>query len=117
MIEIQELLVDRTHPGISADQVYHWALEAAARLGYRDRFMGSSAARAPYVGHGVGLELDELPLISSRFDWPLEENMVFALEPKVILPEIGLVGVENTFLLTRQGLEPLTTASEEFHIL
>jgi Xaa-Pro dipeptidase len=117
MIEVQELIVSRTQPGITADQVYHWAVETAARLGYREWFMGSGAARAAYVGHGVGLELDELPLISSRFNWPLEENMVFALEPKVILPEIGLVGLENTFLLTRQGLEALTTASETFQQL
>ena len=59
--------------------------------------MGFGASRAAYVGHGVGLELDELPLIAPKFNWPLQENMVFALEPKVILPELGLVGIENTY--------------------
>jgi Xaa-Pro dipeptidase len=117
MIEVQELIKDRTQPGVTGDQLYHWAVEAAARLGHRNHFMGSGAARAAYVGHGVGLELDELPLIAPHFSWSLEENMVFALEPKVILPGIGLVGVENTYVLTRQGLESLTTASEDFQIV
>jgi Xaa-Pro dipeptidase len=117
MIEVQELIKNRTQPGITGDQIYYWAVEAAARLGYRDQFMGSAASRAAYVGHGVGLELDELPLIAPNFNWPLVENMVFALEPKVILPGVGLVGVENTYVLTRQGLEPLTTASEDFQQL
>jgi Xaa-Pro dipeptidase len=117
MLEVQELIKNRTQPGITGDQVYYWAVEEAARLGYQDHFMGSDAARAAYVGHGVGLELDELPLIASRFSWPLEENMVLALEPKVILPGVGLVGVENTYILTRQGLEPLTTAPEDFRVV
>ena len=117
MIEVQELIKSRTQPGITGDQIYHWAEETATRLGYRDQFMGSKASRAAYVGHGVGLELDELPLIAPNFNWPLAENMVFALEPKVILPGVGLVGIENTYVLTRQGLEPLTRASEDFQQL
>jgi Xaa-Pro aminopeptidase len=117
MLEVNELIKQRTCPGITGEQVYHWALEAAAQLGYGDYFMGFGATRAAYVGHGVGLELDELPLLAPRFDWPLLENTVFAFEPKVILPEMGLVGIENTFLLTQQGLEPLTTAPENFQVL
>ena len=117
MLEVQESIKRRTYPGITGEQVYHWALEAATRLGYREHFMGSDATRAAYVGHGVGLELDELPLLASKFNWPLLENMIFAFEPKVILPGVGLIGIENTFLLTQQGLEPLTTAPETFQIL
>lgn len=117
MLEVQETLKSRTLPGITGAQVYRWALEKAARLGYGDTFMGSGVSRAAYVGHGVGLELDEFPLIAEKFDFPLEENMVLALEPKVILPEHGLVGIENTYLLTAEGLEPLTRASEDFLLL
>ena len=117
MLEVQEVIKKRTYPGITGEQVYQWALEAATRLGYRDHFMGSGTTQTAYVGHGVGLELDELPLLAPKFDWPLLENMVFAFEPKVILPGVGLVGTENTFLLTQQGLEPLTTAPETFQVL
>lgn len=117
MREIQETLKARTQPGITGAQLYTWALEEARRLGYRDTFMGFGASRAAYVGHGVGLELDELPLIAEKFDWPLQENMVFALEPKVMLPEYGLVGIENTFRLTPRELETLTRVSEDFQVL
>ncbi len=117
MREIQETLKARTQPGITGAQLYTWALEEARRLGYRDTFMGLGASRAAYVGHGVGLELDELPLIAEKFDWPLQENMVFALEPKVMLPEYGLVGIENTFRLTPRELETLTRVSEDFQVL
>jgi Xaa-Pro dipeptidase len=117
MREIQETLKARTQPGITGAQLYHWARDEAQRLGYRDTFMGFGASRAAYVGHGVGLELDELPLIAEKFNWPLQENMVFALEPKVLLPEYGLVGIENTFRLTPLELETLTRVSEDFQVL
>jgi len=61
--------------------------------------------------------LDELPVIGEKFDWPLETGMVFALEPKIILPEYGLVGIENTYQMTETGLTPLTTTQEDFQIL
>jgi Xaa-Pro dipeptidase len=117
MREIQETLKARTQPGITGSQLYHWAREEAQRLGYRDTFMGFGASRAAYVGHGVGMELDELPLIAEKFNWPLQENMVFALEPKVMLPEYGLVGIENTYRLTPLELETLTSVSEDFEVL
>ena len=55
--------------------------------------------------------------MAPKFNWPLLENMIIAFEPKVILPGVGLIGIENTFLLTEQGLEPLTTAPEDFQVL
>jgi Xaa-Pro aminopeptidase len=79
--------------------------------------MGLGNSRAAYVGHGVGLELDEFPLLAARFELPLEENMILALEPKAFLPEHGMVGIENTHLLTGDGLISLTPASEEFGVL
>jgi Xaa-Pro dipeptidase len=63
------------------------------------------------------LELDELPVIGQKFDWPLEAGMVFALEPKMVLPEFGLVGIENTYQMTETGLIPITTAPENFQIV
>ncbi|MBA4395190.1 MAG: aminopeptidase P family protein, partial [Desulfobacca sp.] len=74
-------------------------------------------AQVHYIGHGVGLELDELPIFGKKFNWPLEAGMVFALEPKIILPEYGLVGIENTYLMTESGLKLLTTAPEDFRVL
>jgi Xaa-Pro dipeptidase len=114
---IQESLRTKSQPGVPCDQVYYWALEEADRLGFLTRFMGKGPSLVRYIGHGLGLELDELPVIGQKFDWPLEPGMVFALEPKMILPEFGLVGIENTFQMTEQGIIPITTAPEEFQVL
>jgi Xaa-Pro dipeptidase len=115
--EIQRTLTAKTQPGIPCDQIYLWALEEADRLGYLTRFMGIGPSLVRYIGHGIGLELDELPVIGQKFDWPLEPGMVFALEPKMVLPEHGLVGIENTYQMTEHGVIPITTAPENFHIL
>jgi Xaa-Pro dipeptidase len=115
--EIQQSLITKTQPGIPCDQVYFWALEEADRLGYLTRFMGRGPSLVRYIGHGLGLEIDELPVVGQKFDWPLEVGMVFALEPKMILPEFGLVGLENTYLMTENGITPITTAPEKFQIL
>ena len=75
-------------------------------------FMGTKQ-QAKFVGHGVGLQINELPVLTPRSKEILEENMIFALEPKFVLPEIGAVGVENTYLVTAQGCEKLTLSPEE----
>jgi Xaa-Pro dipeptidase len=117
VIRIQESLKLKAQPGITCEQVYYWALEEANQSGYKSRFMGHGLAQVPYIGHGVGLELDELPIFGKKYNWPLEAGMVFALEPKIILPEYGLVGIENTYLMTEAGLKPITTAPEEFRVI
>lgn len=117
VIRIQESIKQKAQPGVPCDQLYFWAQDEANRLGYRTRFMGFNSAQVSYIGHGLGLELDELPIIGRKFDWPLEAGMVFALEPKMILPEYGMVGIENTYLLSETGLKTLTPAPEEFTIL
>ncbi|MFH0788233.1 MAG: Xaa-Pro peptidase family protein [Pseudomonadota bacterium] len=117
VIRIQESLKLKAQPGIPCEQIYFWALEEAKRSGYKNRFMGQALAQAPYIGHGIGLELDELPIFGKNFNWPLEAGMVFALEPKIILPEYGLVGIENTYLMTKTGLKPITTAPEDFRVI
>jgi Xaa-Pro aminopeptidase len=114
---IQESIKLKAQPGISCEQVYSWALAEADRLGYQSNFMGVGQTKVPYIGHGLGLELDELPVLGEKFDWLLEPGMVIALEPKIFLPRYGLIGIENTYLVTDTGLEPITMAPEEFQIL
>lgn len=75
-------------------------------------FMGHRQ-KAGFIGHGVGIEVNELPVIAPRSRDVLQEGMVIALEPKFVLPEIGAVGVENTFLVTADGMEKLTTCTED----
>lgn len=78
--------------------------------GLKDHFMGYPEPVA-FIGHGIGIELDELPVMARGFDKLLEKNMVFALEPKFVFPE-GAVGIENTFVVTEKGLDSLTVFDE-----
>jgi len=110
-LEIQELLKEKGRPGAICGELYDLAVGVAEKYGLAEYFMGYPEP-VSFVGHGVGIELDELPVIARGFPAPLEEGMVLALEPKFVFPE-GAVGVENTFVVTPHGLETLTVFEEE----
>lgn len=99
-------------PGVACADLYQLALRIVEEEGLASYFMGTKQ-QAKFVGHGVGLQINELPVLTPRSKEILEENMIFALEPKFVLPGIGAVGVENTYLVTAQGCEKLTHAPEE----
>ncbi|ABW67990.1 M24 family metallopeptidase [Desulfosudis oleivorans] len=107
MLEIQELVKNTARPGMTAGSVYELAAERVAELGYADNFMGAGDGRVPFVGHGVGIELDEYPVLARGQKMVLEEGMVVAVEPKAIFPGRGVVGIENTHIVTKNGLEQL----------
>jgi Xaa-Pro aminopeptidase len=98
-------------PGVTGTELYDLALEAAGDL---EGFMGAGDERVTFVGHGIGLEIDELPLLARGWSQPLEAGMVFALEPKFVFPGEAAVGIENSYLVTDAGVERLTSAPEEF---
>ncbi|MGA2025500.1 MAG: Xaa-Pro peptidase family protein [Syntrophobacteraceae bacterium] len=95
------------------EAVWRWAREA----GWASWFMGCSDPRITFVGHGIGVELDEFPFIAQGQKLELQEGMVFAFEPKVIIPDEGVAGLENTYLVTSDGIESLNTATEELVII
>jgi Xaa-Pro aminopeptidase len=118
MREVQARLERSVTPGITSGDVFEMALKYATELGYASHFMGppeevSPGQRAPFVGHGVGLELDEWPPLQRGTDARLESGMVLAVEPKLIIEGKGAIGVEDTYLLTPGGLEPLTFSARE----
>ncbi|GBC60299.1 peptidase M24 [Desulfonema ishimotonii] len=104
MLDVQKTIMRTARPGTRAGELYGLAVERAAELGYGDNFMGTEGHRIRFVGHGVGLELDEYPFLARGQQMELEAGMVIALEPKVIFPGKGVVGIENTHLVTRDGL-------------
>jgi Xaa-Pro dipeptidase len=108
MLEIQEEVKVRAVPGVSSGDLYETMIALAAAKGYEEFFMGVGDRKIRFTGHGVGLELDEFPFIAKGQKLPLAKGMVIALEPKVILPGKGVVGIENTHLVTETGLESLT---------
>ena len=68
--------------------------------------------QAKFIGHGIGLEINEAPVLAPRIKQELESGMVFALEPKIVIPGVGPVGVENSWVVTAEGVEKITNAPE-----
>ena len=112
MLDLQERIKTMATPGTLAGDLYAAAIEIADEKGVGDHFMGVGDNRIRFIGHGVGLEVDEFPFLASGQKLPLKEGMVIALEPKLIYPGLGVVGIENIHLVTRTGLQPLTHAEE-----
>jgi Xaa-Pro dipeptidase len=107
MLEVQETLVRLGVPGTRAEDLYRVALDIVEKAGLSKGFMGSPKG-VPFVGHGIGLELDEWPVIGKGAQTRLEEGMVIAMEPKMVFPGEGVVGIENTVVVTERGLEKIT---------
>jgi len=93
--------------------VWRWAREA----GWAEWFMGCCEPKVSFVGHGIGIEFDEFPFVAEGQKLELQEGMVFAFEPKVIIPDEGTAGLENTYLVTSSGIESLNTTTEELVII
>ncbi len=111
-LEIQEAVAAMAKPGAVCEDMYNKALEIVAKAGFEDYFMGVGQ-KAKFIGHGIGLEINEMPVLAPRMKQELEPGMVFALEPKIVLPGIGPVGIENSWVVTADGLEKLTLGEEE----
>ena len=109
---IADTVVAAARPGVPAGRLYEIALEEASRTPFGDAFLGSGR-KVSFVGHGIGLEVDEPPFLARGVKMPLEEGMVFALEPKFVIPGFGAVGIEDTYRVAAVGLERLTPSPRE----
>ena len=115
-LAIQEALISQGCAGTKAEKLYETAMHMAAEAGLTEGFMGYPQP-VTFVGHGFGLELDELPVIGRKSPHVLKEGMVIALEPKFILPGEGLAGIENSFVVTEKGLDKLTNFDDAIQVL
>lgn len=110
-IDLHNWLRENGKPGLACSEIYDYSLEAVKSAGLSDYFMGT-IQQAKFVGHGVGIEINELPVLMSRSKDKLHPGMIFAYEPKFVIPEVGAVGIENTYLVLENGLENLTDFEE-----
>ena len=118
MLEIQRLMMSSVEPGMSWGALYDLCLERAVAMGYADSFMGAKGSQVSFIGHGLGVEIDEYPFIARGFSqMTMETGMAFAFEPKVVFPGEGAIGIENTFYMSNEGLKRLTHSSDELVIL
>jgi Xaa-Pro dipeptidase len=115
-LAIQEALISQGRAGTKAEILYDTAMHIAAEAGLTDGFMGYPQP-VTFVGHGIGLELDELPVIGRKSPHILKQGMVIAIEPKFILPGEGLAGIENSFVVTEKGLDKLTNFDDAIQVL
>ncbi|MBN1929302.1 MAG: aminopeptidase P family protein [Chlorobiaceae bacterium] len=112
-LEIQEAVRKAMVPGAICEEIYRHAAAMAEDAGLGGNFMGMPGEQSRFVGHGVGLELDELPVLAQGFAMPLQAEQVVAVEPKFVIPGKGAIGIENTFAVTEAGGERLTRLSDE----
>lgn len=117
ILEIRDEMEKKAKPGVPCSHLYHLSSQMAKKRGLEDYFIGTKKNQAPFVGHGIGLEIDELPLIARGFSHPLETGMVFAFEPKFMFPEMGAIALEDDYLVTEDGIEKLTHASEHIIVI
>jgi Xaa-Pro aminopeptidase len=117
MLAIQEIIKTAARPGIPAGDLYDLAVARSDERGLGEYFMGAGDQRVRFVGHGIGIELDEFPFLARGQTLPLEAGMVVALEPKVVLPGKGVVGIENTHVVETDGLRQLTVFDESITVV
>ncbi len=118
MVKIQDRLKAIARPGVAWGDLYEDCYALACELGYKEHFMGSAGAQVSFIGHGIGVEVDEFPFLARGFkDQVLEEFMTFAFEPKAVFPGLGAVGIENTFWVAPDGLKHITFSDQELVIL
>jgi Xaa-Pro aminopeptidase len=117
MLKIQSAIKKAARPGVVVGDLYETAIEMAADLGYADYFMGADDHRVRFIGHGIGTELDEYPFLAGGQQMTLQKGMVIALEPKLIFPGQGVVGVENTHVVEEDGLRQLGKYPDDITII
>lgn len=106
--EIQQAVIDASHPGVSCDQLFRLSVEVAGQTGFGKAYLGPEGQKCKFVGHGVGLEINELPFLAPGHDYPLKEGMTIAIEPKMNFPGVGGAGIEDTVVVTADGARRIT---------
>ena len=129
LLALNRELVLMLKPGSQCGAIYAKAMAVAAEFGFGDYFLGHGPDQVTFVGHGVGLEVDEFPFIARNNNMVLADNMVVALEPKLTFPPghnnsattpiltATAVTTETTYVITRDSALPLTLTPEKIKII
>ena len=111
--EIHDAVLAETRPGADCEKLFLDTLTLAEKLGYKDSYLGPPGLQCRFIGHGIGLELNEFPFLAQGQSYPLEAGMTFAVEPKIVFPGEGSVGLENTVVVTEDGYKLLTPLAQD----
>lgn len=106
----EQRMIDVMRPGVAARDVFVAAVEAT-------REAGIPHYRRHHVGHGIGLDTYDAPLLDGATDTPLEPGMVFEVETPYYELGFGGLQVEDTVVITEDGCRVLTRSSRELRVI
>jgi Xaa-Pro aminopeptidase len=115
--DIQYRVLDKVVEGMRTADLFLYSKQFAEDAGFGENYLGYGQHKVNFLAHGIGLELAELPFIARTHDYPLEAGMTFAIEPKMVFPNKGACGIENTVLLEPGGYRILTNRDEQITIV
>jgi len=115
--EIHYRVLDKSMEGVTCSELFQHSVDLAHKLGYGDSYLGYAPHKVNFLAHGIGIELSEPPFIATKMDYPLEEGMTFAIEPKMVFPRQGACGIENTVLIEKDRYRVLTDIDERIIVV
>ncbi|MEJ5365048.1 MAG: Xaa-Pro peptidase family protein [Desulfosoma sp.] len=115
--EVHQCLRESAVPGAVTGELYNLLVDLVRKAGRLEHFMGPNESGVSFLGHGLGLEVDEFPFIAKGQKMALREGMTFAFEPKWVIPGKGIAGFENTYVVTARGAEALNVTPEDLVVL
>jgi Xaa-Pro aminopeptidase len=116
LLDLHLQVVDEVRPGVTGEELYLVAKGLAEDLGLIDNFMGVGSERGSYIGHSIGLELDEWPVLGAGYREPLPVGAVITIEPKFMVPGQGAVMVEDDIVVTPSGHEVISTLERNLFV-
>ena len=116
-LNIKKEIIKNCKVGANGKDMYDIAVKLAEEAGLINNFMGIGKDRAMFVGHGIGIELDELPVLAKGFNIDMKAGMVLAIEPKFVFEGEGVVGVEDTFVIRDENLEQITLSDDAVKVI
>ena len=102
-IEIHNEILNKIKPGIGLEELFRISIAKAESLGYAESYLGPPGYKVSFIGHGIGLELIEHPIMSSKSEVLVHPGMIFAIEPKLVFLDQFAAGIESIFLVTETG--------------
>lgn len=115
--EIHYQVLDKVVEGTISKELFELSKKLAEKMGYGEYYLGYGHHKVRFLGHGIGIELAELPYIAATHDYPINEGAVFAIEPKMVFPKKGSCGIENTVIFEKGGYRILTDTDERIIII
>lgn len=110
VLEAQQKAIGACRAGIRCDELDSIARKHIEKYGYGDKFGHS-------LGHGVGLEVHEEPVVTGKNKTILKENMVVTIEPGIYIPGLGGIRIEDMVIVRKNGCENLYNSKKDFTFL